>query len=360
MTHRGSIRLVDDEEKILKALGRALRDAGHLVVETASPRQAQRLLAERAFDVLLVDNMMPELSGLEIIREFVASTPEGERPQILMMTAHATVESALEAMKLGALDYLQKPFEIDELLVVVQRALEHQRLRTEYRYLVNERDEQFDHYGIVGRSRAVEEGVKRAAPVAETKSTVLITGETGTGKEMVARAIHARSAQRNMPLIKVNCAAIPETLLESELFGHVRGAFTGATSNKKGKFALADGSTIFLDEIGTMSPVLQSKLLRVLQEREFEPLGSERSQQVDVRVIAATNRDLRQMVADGTFQEDLFYRLNVIPIEIPSLRSRREDIPVLIDHFVRKHQQRTGKRIERLEEGVMEKLQDYD
>ena len=179
-----------------------------------------------------------------------------------MMTAHATVESAIEAMKLGALDYLQKPFEIDELLVVVQRALDHQRLRTDYRYLVSERDEQFDHYGIIGRSRAMEEVIRRAELVAETKSTVLIMGETGTGKELVARAIHDRSAQRDMPLIKVNCAAIPETLLESELFGHVRGAFTGATTTKKGKFALADGGTIFLDEIGTMSPTLQSKLLR--------------------------------------------------------------------------------------------------
>ena len=242
---------------------------------------------------------MPELSGLELIRELVASTPEGERPQILMMTAHATVESAIEAMKLGALDYLQKPFEIDELLVVVRRALEHQRLRTEHRYLLSERDEEFDHYGIVGRSRAMQEVIQRAELVAETKSTVLITGETGTGKELVARAIHDRSAQRDMPLIKVNCAAIPETLLESELFGHVRGAFTGATTTKKGKFALADGGTIFLDEIGTMSPTLQAKLLRVLQEREFEPLGSERTEKVDVRVIAATNRDLRQMVADG-------------------------------------------------------------
>ena len=360
MTHRGSILLVDDEEKILKALGRALRDAGHLVVETASPRQAQRLLAERTFDVLLVDNMMPELSGLDLIREFVASTPEGERPQILMMTAHATVESALEAMKLGALDYLQKPFEIDELLVVVRRALEHQRLRTEYRYLVSERDAQFDHYGIVGRSRAMQEVIDRAELVAETKSTVLITGETGTGKELVARAIHDRSAQRDMPLIKVNCAAIPETLLESELFGHVRGAFTGATTTKKGKFALADGGTIFLDEIGTMSPTLQSKLLRVLQEREVEPLGSERTEKVDVRVIAATNRDLRQMVADGKFQEDLFYRLNVIPIEIPPLRERRDDIPALVEHFVRKHAQRTGRRFDKIDDGVLTGLQQYD
>jgi len=206
----------------------------------------------------------------------------------------------------------------------------------------------------------MEEVIRRAELVAETKSTVLITGETGTGKELVARAIHDRSAQRDMPLIKVNCAAIPETLLESELFGHVRGAFTGATTTKKGKFALADGGTIFLDEIGTMSPPLQSKLLRVLQEREFEPLGSERTEKVDLRVIAATNRDLRQMVADGKFQEDLFYRLNVIPIEIPPLRERRDDIPSLVEHFIRKHAQRVGRRIERLEDSVMTGLQQYD
>ena len=360
MAHRSSILLVDDEEKILKALSRALRDAGHEVVDTTSPRQAQRLLNARTFDLLIVDNLIPEMSGLDLIRELVAGTPEGERPQILMMTAHATVESAIEAMKLGALDYLQKPFEIDELLVVVSRALDHQRLRTEYRYLVSERDEQFDHYGIIGRSRAVQEVIARAERVASTKSTVLITGETGTGKELVARVIHDRSAQREMPLIKVNCAAIPETLLESELFGHVRGAFTGATSNKKGKFALADGGTIFLDEIGTLTPTLQAKLLRVLQEREIEPLGSERIETIDVRVIAATNRDLRQMVADGKFQEDLFYRLNVIPIEIPPLRDRREDIPSLIEHFVRKHAQRTGRRVEKIDDSVLTALQQYD
>ena len=189
---------------------------------------------------------------------------------------------------------------------------------------------------------------------------MLLTGETGTGKELVARAIHDRSAQRHMPLIKVNCAAIPETLLESELFGHVRGAFTGATSNKKGKFALADGGTIFLDEIGTMTPTLQAKLLRVLQEREIEPLGSERIETIDVRVIAATNRDLRQMVADQKFQEDLFYRLNVIPIEIPPLRDRREDIPALVEHFVRKHAQRTGRRVEKIDDAVLTGLQQYD
>ena len=360
MANRGSILLVDDEEKILKALGRALRGAGHEVIETTSPRDAQRLLAERPFDVMLVDNVMPQLSGLDLIREYVSSTPEGERPQILMMTAHATVESAIEAMKLGAIDYLQKPFEIDELLVVVTRAIDHQRLRTEYRYLRSERDEQFDHYGIIGRSRVMEEIIQRAERVAETKSTVLITGETGTGKELIARAIHNRSAQRDNALIRVNCAAIPESLLESELFGHVRGAFTGAATTKKGKFALADGGTIFLDEIGTMSPALQSKLLRVLQEREFEPLGSERTEKIDVRVIAATNRDLRQMIAEGRFQEDLFYRLNVIPIELPPLRERRDDIPALVDHFLKKHAQRTGRRIDRIDDGVLAQLQQYD
>src|SRR6202163_3518725 len=360
MPRRSSILLVDDEEKILKALGRALRDAGHEVIETTSARQGQRLLSERTFDVCIVDNVMPELSGLDPIRAYVASTPEGEPAQVLMMTAPATVESAIEAMKLGALDYLQKPFEIDELIVVVRRALDHQRLRTQHRYLLSERDEQFDHYGIIGRSRAMEEVIRRAELVAETKSTVLITGETGTGKELVARAIHDRSAQRDMPLIKVNCAAIPETLLESELFGHVRGAFTGATTTKKGKFALADGGTIFLDEIGTMSPALQSKLLSVLQEREFEPLGSERTEKIDVRVIAATNRNLPQMVAEGTFQGDLFYRLNVIPIEIPPLRDRREDIPALVKHVVSKHAQRVGRSIDRIDEEGLARLQDYE
>ena len=356
----GTILIVDDESKILNALAAALRKDGHEVVATTSAREAQRLLSQRVFDLLVVDNLMPELSGLDVIRELAASTTEADRPQVLMMTAHATVESAIEAMKLGALDYLQKPFEIDEFLVVVSRALEHQRLRTEHRYLISERDAEFNHYGIVGRSKRMQDVIRTSEVVAQSKSTVLIMGETGTGKEMVARAIHFHSAQRDMPLIKVNCAAIPETLLESELFGHVRGAFTGATNHKKGKFALADGGTIFLDEIGTMSQALQAKLLRVLQEREFEPLGSERTQKVDVRVIAATNRDLRQMVSDGRFQEDLYYRLNVIPIEIPPLRERREDIPVLVEHFVQKHAQRAGKRITGLAPGVLDLLQASD
>jgi DNA-binding NtrC family response regulator len=360
MEPRGSILLVDDEEKILKALGRALRDEGHEVVAAAGAREAQKLLATRPFDLLVVDNRMPDKTGLELIKELVSSTAESERPQIIMMTAHATVESAIAAMKLGAFDYLQKPFEVDELLVGARRALEHQRLRTQNRYLLSEREEEFDHYGIVGRSQAIQEVIRQIELVAQSRSTVLITGETGTGKELVARAIHDRSAQREMPLIKVNCAALPEGLLESELFGHVKGAFTGATSSKKGKFALADGGTIFLDEIGTMTPAVQAKLLRVLQEREFEPLGAERTEKVDLRVIAASNRDLRRMVTDGRFLEDLFYRLSVIPIHIPPLRERREDIPALTDHFIGKHTQRTGKRVEKVEEAVLQAFRDYD
>ena len=356
----GSILLVDDEEKILKTLGRALRDDGHEVVTASNAHDATRLLAERAFDLMVIDFLMPDRTGMDVLRELSAAQPEAERPAVVMMTAHGSIENAVEAMKLGARDYLQKPFEVDELLVLARRALEDQRARTGLRYLLSERDAEFNHYGIIGRSRAILDVIKRAELVAESKSTVLITGETGTGKELVARAIHARSAQRTMPLIKVNCAAIPETLLESELFGHVRGAFTGATFTKKGRFALADGGTIFLDEIGTVSLGVQAKLLRVLQDREFEPLGAERTQKVDVRVIAATNRDLRQLVSESKFLEDLFYRLNVIPIEMPPLRERREDIPLLIEHFVRRFAERTGKAIDGVEDKAATELTRYE
>ena len=358
-TH-GTILLADDEEKILKRLGRALREDGHDVAEAMTIPDARRHLAERAFDLVVVDNVMPGMTGLEFIREGAQTMAPGERPQIVMMTAHGTTQLVREAFKLGVEDFLEKPFEIDELLSLARRAVRSQRLETERQYLISERDAAFNHYGIVGRSRAMQDVIQRASLVAETKSTVLITGETGTGKEMVARLVHHSSAQRDMPLIKVNCAAIPETLLESELFGHVRGAFTGATMTKRGKFALADGGSIFLDEIGTLSTATQSKLLRVLQEREFEPLGAERTQRVDVRVIAATNRDLTQMVTEGRFQEDLYYRLNVIPIAIPPLRDRREDIPVLVEHFVGKHRQRTGKRIDRVDDDVLQALQRYE
>ena len=355
----GAVLLADDEEGIRKTLGRALREEGHDVVAVGRALEAQRQLAERAFDVLVVDHRMPGKTGLELIRELAVSAPEAERPQVVMMTAHATVESAIEAMKLGAYAYLQKPFEVEELLVVVRRALEEQALRRQHRYLLAEREEEFDHYGIVGKSRSIQELIRKLELVARSKSTVLVTGETGTGKELAARAIHARSAQADRPLIKVNCAAIPEALLESELFGHVKGSFTGATANRRGRFALADGGTIFLDEIGTLALPVQAKLLRVLQEREFEPVGSERTQSVDLRVIAATNRDLRAMVAEGRFQEDLYYRLSVIPIVLPPLRERPEDVPLLVDHFLHKHAQRLGRRIDAVEPAALERLAAY-
>ena len=356
----GAILLADDEEKILKRLGRALREEGHDVTEASSAHDVRRRVGERPFDLLVIDNVMPGPSGLELIRELATSLPEDERPQLVMMTAYGSTQIVREAFKLGVEDFLEKPFEVDELLALARRALRHRRLQTEKQYLISERDADFNHYGIVGRGRQMQAVLQRAELVAQTKSTVLLTGETGTGKELVARFIHHRSAQREMPLIKVNCAAIPDTLLESELFGHVRGAFTGATMTKRGKFALADGGTIFLDEIGTMSTAVQAKLLRVLQEREFEPLGAERTQRVDLRVIAASNRDLRALVHEGKFQEDLYYRLNVIPIEMPPLRERREDIPALVDYFLEKHRQRTGRPVRQVEPGVVDALRQYD
>ena len=357
---RGHVLLVDDEPKILQSLGRALRDEGFGVTATASAREALGLVSQRPFDLVVVDNLMPEMSGLDLIREMAAAAPDGERPPIVMMTAHATVASAIEAMKLGAVDYLQKPFDIDELLVVVDRAVAHNRLKTHHAYLLTERDEQYDHYGIVGRSKAILDIVETGRTVSQSRSTVLIHGETGTGKELIARAIHHWSAQRDLPLVRVNCAALPETLIESELFGHVRGAFTGAVTTKKGRFALADGGSIFLDEVGVIAPAAQAKLLRVLQEREFEPLGSDRTVSVDVRVIAATNRDLRQLVGQGRFLEDLYYRLNVIPLEMPPLRDRREDIPELVNHFVKRHANRAGKRIDGITPEAMKLLSQGD
>jgi len=358
MTH-GTVLLVDDEEKILKTLGRALREDEHEVTTTSSPHEAMRLLGARQFDVLVIDYLMPGMTGLDVVRDLQA-VAEADRPAVLMMTAHGTVRNAVDAMKLGVRDYLQKPFDIDELLVSVRRAVEEQQARSGLRYLIAEQRNQFGQYGIVGRSRAVQDVIARVELVARSRSTVLITGETGTGKELVARAIHDRSAERAQPLIRVNCAALPEALLESELFGHVRGAFTGAVQARKGRFALADGGTIFLDEIATISPSVQARLLRVLQEREFEPLGGERTQKVDVRVIAATNKDLQQLAAEGRFQNDLYYRLNVIPIRMPPLRERREDVPLLVDHFTRRIAAALGKPELRVDDDAMAALVAYD
>lgn len=360
MSARGTVLLVDDEEKILKTLGRALRDDGHEVFTAAAPRDGLRQAASRPFDVVVIDYRMPDMTGLELAAEITAALRESERPAMLMMTAHGTIGSAVEAIKLGIRDYLQKPFDIEDLLVLVGRAVDDQRAKHGLRYLLSERDADFGDYGIVGRSRQTTDLIALVGLVARSRSTVLITGETGTGKELVARAIHSRSAERSMPLIKVNCAAIPEGLLESELFGHVRGAFTGAVHAKKGRFALADGGTIFLDEIGTLSLSVQAKLLRVLQEREFEPLGSERTIRTDVRVVAATNRQLASLVAEGRFMSDLYYRLNVLPIEIPPLRQRRADIPMLVQHFLERASTQIGKPMPGVTADAMAVLEAYD
>jgi DNA-binding NtrC family response regulator len=305
----------------------------------------------------VVDNLMPALSGLELIREVVGNSAGGtDHPQILMMTAHATVESAIEAMKLGALDYLQKPFEIDEFLVVARRAIEHGRLRTHHDYLITERDEQFDHYGIVGTSRAIQEVARIARLVAQSRSTVLLSGETGTGKELVARAIHNWSAQRDMPLVRVNCAALPETLIESELFGHVRGAFTDARADRVGRFELADGGTLFLDEIANVPPSQQAKLLRVIAAGEFERLGSSRTRRVDVRILSATNAQIDAEVAAGRFRQDLLFRLNTIEIVLPALRDRRDDIPSLATHFLEQHARRYRKPLSGFDSAAMDAL----
>jgi DNA-binding NtrC family response regulator len=334
MSMHASILLADDEEKVVRFLGQALREEGYEVVGTTCPLEARSLLRQRAFDVFVVDNVMPGVTGMELLRELRDGASGGLRPRVLFMTGHPTIDGAVEAMKLGAFDYLRKPFEVEQLLDATGRAL---RDRTGTAMPVAHVVDEAESRGIVGHSAAIRKVMEQARVVSASMSTVLLTGETGTGKELLARAIHQLSPRRNRPLVKVNCAAIPDNLMESELFGHTRGAFTGALTSKRGRFGLADGGSIFLDEIGTLSTALQPKILRVLQEREFEPLGSERTEHVDVRVIAATNRDLGSMVADGRFLQDLYYRLNVIPLRLPPLRERPEDIPALAAHFVRKH-----------------------
>lgn len=359
MTFRGSILLADDDEKIVRMLGQALREEGHEVVATTSAPDARRLLRERPFDLVVLDNIMPELTGLELIRELVETECDGERPQIVMMTGQATVDAAVEAMKLGVVDYLRKPFDVELLLATAARAMEVQHLRAQNRCLSADQAGELTRYGIVGRSKVMMAVMNEARLVAASNSTVLITGETGTGKELLARAIHVHSKRHARSLIKVNCAAIPDNLLESELFGYRRGAFTGAMTNKRGKFALADGGSLFLDEIGTLTLALQPKILRVIQEREYEPLGAERAEEVDVRLIAATNRDLGRMVSGGRFLEDLYYRLNVIPIHIPPLRERPDDIRVLAAHFATKHARQAGKQVDGIEESAMQALERY-
>ena len=324
---------VDDEPALRTLMAERLAERGFEVVQAESGEKALELLDQFAFDIVITDLRMPGIDGTRVIEAAVERYPG---IVAIVITGYGTVKDAVDAIKRGASDFIAKPFQFDELMHVLQKAIEQRRLASENAYLRSQLEERYQFGGILGRSRPMQALFQMLETVARSNSTILITGETGTGKEVVARAIHHNSPRRGHRFIALNCSAIPETLLEAELFGHVRGAFTGAVGTRQGRFEQAHKGTLFLDEVGTMSVGLQMKLLRALQEREFERVGDSQTIKVDVRVIAATNSDLARMVAEGTFREDLFYRLNVIPIQLPPLRDRRDDIPLLTKHFLEK------------------------
>jgi DNA-binding NtrC family response regulator len=324
---------VDDEPALRTLMAERLGERGYEVVQADSGEKALELLDQFAFDIVITDLRMPGVDGMRVIE-----SARERYPGIvaIVISGYGTLKDAVDATKRGASDFIAKPFQFDELLQKVEKAREEQLLRSENAYLRSQLQEQYQFGGILGRSRPMQALFQLLETVARSNSTILVTGETGTGKEVVARAIHHNSPRRAHRFVALNCSAIPETLLEAELFGHVRGAFTGAVGTRQGRFEQAHKGTLFLDEVGTMSVALQMKLLRALQEREFERIGDNQTIKVDVRVIAATNSDLGRMVAEGLFREDLYYRLNVIPIELPPLRDRRDDIPLLVQHFLKK------------------------
>ncbi len=334
------ILVVDDEQSMREVLSIMLKRAGYSVTNASDGEEAIACLGKEIFDLVITDLRMPRAGGLDVLKAVKASSPE---TVVLVITAFASADSAVEAMKQGAYDYLTKPFQVDEVQLIIRNALEKRRLSTENMLLKREMASQSSFAQIVGQSEAMEKIFDVVRKVADSKSNVLICGESGTGKELVARAIHYNSARSPMPFVTVNCSAVPETLLESELFGHMKGSFTGAVANKAGLFEVANGGTIFLDEIGDTTPAIQVKLLRVIQEREFRRVGGTQDVKVDVRIIAATNRDLEKAVAEGAFREDLYYRLDVIPIRLPPLRLRTGDIPLLVKHFLDKFAKESGK-----------------
>src|ERR1700731_1645879 len=325
--------LVEDEAPLRQAIAEQLADRGYHVEQADSGEAALTHLADFAFDVIVTDLRLPGIDGAAVVDAAVERYPD---IVAIVVTGYGTVKDAVEAIKRGAWDFVSKPFQIDELLHVLDAALEQRRLKSENAYLRAQLEERYRFEGLIGKSRAMTRLFQLLETVAATSRTILVAGETGTGKEVVSRAIHHNSPRRLHRFVALNCSAIPETLLEAELFGHVRGAFTGAVGNRQGRLEQAHKGTLFLDEVGTMSAGLQMKLLRALQEREFERVGDSHTTKVDVRVIAATNNDLGRMVAEGQFREDLFYRLNVIPVELPPLRERKDDIPLLVQHFLEK------------------------
>jgi DNA-binding NtrC family response regulator len=344
---------VDDEPALRSLMAQRLGDRGFEVVEAESGERALELLDQFAFDIVVTDLRLPGIDGSRVI-----DAARERYPGIIaiVISGYGTLKDAVDIVKRGASDFIEKPFQFEELVHVLQKALEQRRLRSENAYLRSQLEERYQFGGILGRSRPMRTLFQLLDSVAAAPSTILVTGETGTGKEVVARAIHHNSPRRGNKFVAVNCSAIPETLLESELFGWVRGAFTGAVANRQGRFEMAHRGTLFLDEVGTMSTALQMKLLRALQEREFERVGDNQTIKVDVRVIAATNSDLARMVAEGSFREDLYYRLNVIPIALPPLRDRRDDIPLLAKHFLEKF---SPSRPMQASQGAMRLLMSY-
>jgi len=355
------ILVVEDEEKLRRVIELHLEDAGY-EVETAGDISTALRLAERA-NLILTDIRLPAggitplVSGLDLL---AAIQRQNARVPVIVMTAYGSVEVAVDAMKRGAAEFLTKPFSLDHLLTVVRKALEVQTLREENVRLKEELGHRYEFDSIIANSSKMQEILAAVSRVAATRSTVLLCGESGVGKDMIARAIHHHSPRAALPFVKINCTAIPESLMESELFGYEKGAFTGAAAARAGKFEQADGGTVMLDEIGDVPPAVQVKLLRVLQERELERLGGSKTRAVDVRVIAATNVDLRRAIEEGNFREDLYYRLNVFPLTIPPVRERREDIPALADHFLRKFRAEQESPVRQISPEAMRKLVDYD
>ena len=350
------ILVVDDEEIVIRSCLRILDGSGYQIEVAHDGHEALRKIESDGYDIMILDIMMPNLSGLEVLRRVKEAHPDID---VIMITGLSQIDTAVQAMKLGAFDYIPKPFEPDELKLVVQRARERRQLLQENLNLKSEISAKYRFDNIIGSSPPMQAVYRLIAQCAPTNSTVLLTGESGTGKELIARAIHYNSLRKDKPFIPVDCTSLSENLLESELFGHVKGAFTGAVANKKGMFEVAGSGSLFLDEIGNFSIAIQAKLLRVLQEREFRAVGDTRTQIANFRLITATNRDLNAMVLAGTFRDDLYYRINIFPIHVPALRERRDDIPALAHHFLKTFAAQLGKNVTDISEGAMSALINY-
>jgi DNA-binding NtrC family response regulator len=351
------ILVVDDDSLVREFVCETLKRRNYFVDEAESGETAIEMLSEADYELVITDLKMHRVTGMDVLRETMKLQPEC---RVMVITAFGTIENAVEAMRIGACDYITKPFTADELEILVERSLEYKKLRDENRSLRNELDDRYAYTNLVGNSPSMKKMFELIKNVANSPSTVLVTGETGTGKELVARAIHYNSNRANRPFIKMNCAALPEGLIESELFGHEKGAFTGAIKANKGKFEQAIGGTLLLDEISEIPPRIQAKLLRVIQEREIERLGSSQTIPVDVRLVATSNRDLKTMVAKGRFRDDLYFRLQVIPINLPPLRERLDDIPLLCEHFIAKYCHREGVPIKTLSDKVVQMFMGYN